>query len=280
MFTALHPLVRLLYFAGVIILPLFLSDPVVSLLFIIFAVAYQALRKGRRCQKELLFAGVLMLFTALGNFLFNHMGMTVLLPLFSYDLTLESLLYGVSQGLGFAAVLLWFTVLSETADSERVLYLFRFMPKTALVFSMVLGFIPRFQQKAQDIREARLGLNGGRSDGGLKSAFSDFGALLNYVLESSIVTAEAMEARGYRSDAMHFRRYRIKGIDIQMMIVILILTVSTVLCRQHGCEIAYDPSFSITVQAAGILFPSLLAAIPFMVTLWEELRWKYSSVKE
>jgi energy-coupling factor transport system permease protein len=217
--------------------------------------------------------------------LFAHYGADVLFTIKNTDFTLEALIYGLNQGVVFAGVMLWFSALSYNADGDRVLYLFSFAPKLALIFSIILGFIPRFNKKLKDISDARKALGGGESPAGLKekynTALNNLSALITYSLESSIITADSMNARGYKQGALSVKRYRLCVQDIVLLFAVLMcFGVDFCYKATGGITFIFDPvirieSFSIT---ALILFV-FVQMIPFFVEMWEDMLWKLSNAR-
>ena len=284
-FSKLHPAVQLLFFAVSIIIPLSFSNPFLSALSLIGAVLYHLLTSGKKALKTMEFALVVMVFVSLFNLLFAHYGVDVLFTVKDIDFAIEALFYGFHQGIVVACSLIWFTALGRCIDSERIIYLFRFAPKCALIFSIVLGFIPRFLQKLNDISDAELGLNGGIRPHGakakLKSAINHFSALISYSLESSIITADSMSARGYHPKAVRAGRYHYTVFDIIMLIIIFVLSLEVIIQKAIGnLSFIFEPKIAIDrLSLPAVICFGLLELIPIFLDLWENLQWKLSTVK-
>lgn len=108
--------------------------------------------------------------------------------------TLESLFYGMCQGIMFSAVITWFSCYSQVVTSERFMAVMgRFAPNCALVLSMALSFIPRLKKNAAEINDARMLLDSGSNR--LSKSVKNFSALLTLTLEESIDTADSMKSR-------------------------------------------------------------------------------------
>lgn len=281
-FSKLHPTVLFLYFLMSLAAVLTFNNPIISALSLFGALIYTFALFGKGALKRLGFS-VLVIFTvALFNFLFARYGVDVLFTVRDTDFTLEALFYGVNQGMIVASTILWFTALGKCVDSEKLVYLFRFSPKSALLISMVLGFIPRFLKKQKEIREARLALCGGETEGGIKGKFSaalsDLSALTTYALEGSIITANSMNARGYNPYVIRRGRYKFNSDDLIVLILITSL-FSFVLFQKFigNLSFVFEPQIYIkrlSIPAAVCFF--ILELLPSIVDLRGILLWKRS----
>lgn len=168
------------------------------------ALAYAACLKGRKAlTKSLGFLAPVALLAAVLNPVFSHEGVTVLAYLPSGNpLTLESIAYGGAAAAMLAALLLWFTCLSEVLSSDKLIYLFgRALPALSLLLSMILRFVPRFLRQFRATAEARRGLGQDIAKGSLLqrmgAAVTVFSMVVTWSLESSVETADSMKSRGY-----------------------------------------------------------------------------------
>ena len=161
-FSKLHPIFHFLYFIGMFALVVSVYNPFFVAVSFLGVIAYEINCRGRQALSSLKLTIAVVLVVSMFNMLFAHYGEDVLFVIGNTEFTLEALFYGVNQGFTLATMILWFGAFSRTTDSEKVIYVFRFAPKTALLFSMVLGFIPRFSRKLKEIEDAQLGLNGGQ----------------------------------------------------------------------------------------------------------------------
>ncbi len=281
----LHPFSQLLFFALTLIVPLILINPYFSLASLLAAVLYIVISDGRKSLKTLIFSLLAVLFVGIFNMAFVHRGETVLFTVKNSAFTLEALCYGFNQGMLLASVLIWFMLLGKCIDSERVIYLFRFSPKLALIFSMVLGFIPRFTRKAGEIRESRLALAGGKTPEGLNEKFrfavQNFSALVSYSLESSIITSKSMEARGYNPKAVRTSRFKVSVFDTLFMIInALILVLIVANFTAGNIDFVFQPAMYMRRLSLPALILFFVAELyPFFSILWENIKWKLLSVK-
>ena len=146
-FSKLHPTVQLLFFTESLVLIMSINSPLFSAGALICALLYSFKLKGRTAFKTVGFSAAATAVIGVFNMLFAHYGETVLFTLKSTDFTFESLFYGINQGLIVSAALIWFDAFSRVVDSERVVYLFRFAPRTALLFFDCARFYSAFFKK-------------------------------------------------------------------------------------------------------------------------------------
>lgn len=279
-FFKIHPTVQLVYFALNLIIVMTVNNPFFSAAALAGALAYSVkLNKGRSVS-DFKLSLIMSVLVSLFNMLFVHYGDTTLFALGNTQFTLEALLYGFNQGMVLSSVIIWFVIFSKMFDSERVIYILRFAPKTALIFSMVLGFIPRFKAKLNDIETARRCLNG-EKQGKIKNAINNLSALVTYSLESSIITADSMQARGYNPKAMRRGRFKWCGCDFAVLAAVLLPAVFIVIGIVSGRTVFdFQPVIFYTSQCVpAVLCFCLFEIIPLIVDLIEDLLWKKSSAK-
>jgi energy-coupling factor transport system permease protein len=138
------------------------------------------------------------------NALTTHFGETVLfslpeiIPLLGGPITVEALLYGMTNGLVLATLFAAFTVLNLAVPIRDLI---RIIPRAfypvALVLSIAVTFVPTTLRQIRQIREAQA-VRGHRMKG-LRDWFPLFMPLLVGGLERALQLAEAMTARGFAS---------------------------------------------------------------------------------
>lgn len=228
----------------------------------------------------------LILFAALSIItpLFNHRGNTVLLVVNNVPVTLEAFLCGIYNAAMVISVIYWFRVFGEIMTDDKVLYIFgRFSKKLALVISVALRYVPLLSERTAKVREA-CKVQGLYEDGNiiarLKSEVKVFSAVTTYALEKGMITADSMEARGYRTARRtQYTSYRFKITDAALIAVSLLLCVSGIFCASKGyagIEFFPDiilPRFSAFSALFNIMY-FVAAALPCLVFAKEELKWK------
>lgn len=284
-FSKLHPIVLLIYYLAVFVIVLSAGNPVFSGICLVGAILYCVKIKGSTAVASLTFVLYILIFVSLFNMLFVHYGETVLFKIKDTAFTLEALFYGFNQGLVLSAVILWFDAFSHCFDSEKVICVFRFAPKFALLFSMVLGFIPRFTKKLSDIRNAQLGLLGGQQPKSLKERIiqsrDNLSALITYSLESSIITADAMDARGYNPRTVRKSRFRFTFTDAVVLAFLTGLFSTVLIIKSHGgISFVFQPAVRFeSLSLTAVLCFAVLELMPAVIDLLEDARWKLSSAK-
>lgn len=284
-FSKLHPITSFAFFVLTFVFILTLNNPFFSAVSLLCAQAYETRIRGKQVLKSLKFTFAILIFVSLFNMIFAHYGEDVLFKIKETEFTLEALFYGFNQGMVLAAVVIWFSSFSIVLDSEKIIYIFRFAPKCALIFSMVLGFFARFNKKLKDIRDAQTALNGGINDKTLKekykTAINNFSSLVTYSLESSIITADSMNARGYNPRAVRYSRYRFNISDIVFLVIMIVLSAFILYHKFKGNlvfvfdPVIYSESFSMVAFISFIL----LELFPTLLDLWEDFLWRLSVVK-
>lgn len=112
--------------------------------------------------------------------------------------TLEAVLFGGASGMMMLSAAMWFYSYGKIVTSEKFLYLFSpLAPTAAQMLDTSLRLIPKLAEQAQEVwrvqkqfapKEKRLVL--------CKKVMT---ALLTWVLEDAVDTADSMKARGYGS---------------------------------------------------------------------------------
>ena len=284
-FYKFHPIVQAVFFIACFVLVMSVNNPFFSAVSLVCSVLYSLRLKGKEIFSTIKFCTFLIIFASLFNMLFAHYGEDVLFTVKDTQFTLEALFYGFNQGMVVSSVILWFIAFGEIMDSEKIIYILRLTPKCALIFSMVLGFMPRFIKKHYDIKAAKTALYGNSMPKGfrnkLKSSAENFSALVSYSLESSIITSDSMLARGYNPKAVRYNRFKITAKDVFALLILTAFAVCVFVQMLRGEIIfVFDPeiyceSFSALAFSAFVLFQ----LFPLIVDLWEDLLWRLSIAK-
>ena len=280
-FARYHPVVNLLYFVFVLGFSMVLRHPVYQGISLLCAAVYSLRCTGRKGLLFLLkYALPLIWLTALINPAFNHEGVTILcyLPL-GNPLTLESILYGISAGVMFATVLLWFTGVNRVFTTDKCVYLFgRVLPSLSLLLSMTLRFIPRFHRQIETVKETQKCLGADTENGALftrmKNALRVFSVVVTWSLENSIETADSMKSRGYglgRRSA--YSIYRFEERDKAVLGTILALGIP-ILCGAMAGGAAFRFYPSVRIAAYSPVNCLLQAAYFALCSIPVTLNWK------
>ena len=284
-FSRLHPIVGIVYFAAVISFSMFLMNPVCLAVSLSCAVANAVQLNGR---KTVLFGLKFILPTAvlvmLINPIVNHAGVTMLTYLpWDNPLTLESVVYGIASAVMLSSVVFWFSSFNKVMTADKLVYLFgKIAPALGLLLSMAFRFVPRFSAQFREVRTARKLL--GREKSGfiekIKDAVRVISVMLSHSLEDSIETADSMKARGYGlKGRTAYSNYSFTKRDAIALLLICISTASLIVLRVFGtAKYRYFPSVKgeLTGIDSVIFFTLyfLLMIMPFVINIWEGIRWK------
>ena len=282
-FKNLHPAVLFFYFLSVIFLEMFSFNPVFLISGFIGALLYTAVTdKVSYTFKSLIGYLLIVLIVGVTNPLFSHNGATPILFINDNRITLEAFIYGAVLGLAVSAALIWFHCFNSVFDSEKIMLLFgRISPKTALVISMSLNFVPAFIRNFKSIKAAQRSLPMSR----FKRYIFSFSAVISQSLENAVITSDSMSARGYgRRKRTFYSRFRFTGYDGAYLCFILILTVVSYLPTFIGMNsFTYYPYFTSSaltpIVVSGYASFALLVLTPFLFEIKEDIKWKYSISK-
>ena len=285
-FSNYHPIALMTYFISVLLISMFVSNPVLQALALLGGILFSTiLLKRRENLSNIGFYIPLFLMIAVTNPLFSHNGVTPLFFLNGNPVTLEAFIYGIGIAVMIVGVMIWCKCFSEIMTSDKFLYLFgRIIPKLSLVLSMALRFIPMFKRQMQKVNRAQkaMGLYTTKSFmDKLKSASRVFISLITWSLENAMDTSDSMKARGYglkgRTNFSLFRFYKNDAILLIINAVMILITLIGVANGQT--TFSYYPRISeinISVNAI-IVYVSfgVLSFLPFVIELKEALVWKY-----
>ena len=201
-FGKVHPLPLFTYFIVMLLFSMFLRNPVIVLLSLLGSGAFAATLTDRREKlSDLKFYIPLSVLIAVTNPLYSHNGRTPLFFVNGNAFTLEAVAYGVFIAAMIIAVLMWSKSYSKIVTGDKFLYLFgRVTPKTALILSVALRYVPILNRQAQKTRETQktLGLfSTGSVADNLVSGAKVYSALVGWSLENAVETGRHMRSRGW-----------------------------------------------------------------------------------
>ena len=273
-----HPFSLLVFFLCVILISMFSKNPVILLISVFFSLGLLLKLRGlRNMLKFLRLTLILALLTAIINPMFNHRGRTVLARFKSGNaLTLEACFYGLYAALILISVFAWFSGFNHCFDTDKLLYIFGSLsPRLALTLSMSLRFVPEFTAKAGEIRKMQKMLGGvGKKGlmGKFRNAMAVFGALLTWVLESSVTRSESMKMRGYgQAKRRMYSIYRWEAEDTCLTVFSLVFTGVYILLLSRGSfdfwfyPVIYGDIFS----AGAVLGYAVLAALMLLPVIFD-----------
>lgn len=279
-FSKYNPKAAFSFFLLEIILTIVIFNPIMLAVSFISAFAYKLKLDGRAAVSYLFkFVLPLVLLVTAFNFVFSHYGMSILFVWLEMNFTAESLFYGFNQGMLLGSVIMWFSCYSRVITAERFIAVFgRIIPNTALIFSMVLSFIPRLRKNAGEISDARQLVN---SESKLKKSINNFSALITMTLEESIETADSMKARGYNKGRSIYNKYHFSIKDFIFILFIVITSVVLVVLKSLGqLDFLFDPVIKMgRLPIWAVIIFVVMSLLPVIIDLLEDMRWSYLKQK-
>lgn len=287
----IHPIVLFFYFLIIIFISMFSVNPIMILIsFTSSLLLYALLTSFKKMIKMFLGFMVFILLMALINPIFSRNGSTVLFTIRYYKFTLESMLYGFFTTMMLTSVIIWFASYSLVFKSDKFIYLFgKVIPKTSLVLSVTLNFIPRFTKYFKEVDDAQkaLGIYSIENKGFLnkvKMKLRVFSIVLGMGLESSIDTADSMRARGYGiNNRSNYSIFKWRISDCFLGIFWLIISLVIIIFIIKTGEYNYYPSmnkFSFDYKSI-VLYSAffILTISSTILEIKENILWHYLKLK-
>ena len=288
-FCNYHPTVAFLYFVCVIVFTCLSLNPISVSVAFLAAFTYSAVLKGRDAfLKNLLIMPVLFVGMALINPAFNHRGVTILAYLPSGNpLTLESVCFGLIASAMVLSMILYFSCFNEVMTSDKIIYLFgKISPSISLVFSMALRAVPKFIRQFKEIIKVQKAAGRDAYSGNLvkraKNGLTAVSAMLTWVLEDAIETADSMKSRGYGLPGRTaYSVYTFTKRDKKAILFIALTAAYTAFGMSLG-KLSFNcfPSIKIaeiSPYVISVFFAELmLMAMPVIIEITEHRKWKYT----
>lgn len=286
-FSTYHPVILFAFFGSVLVITMFLMQPVFLVITFAGSCAYSIRLNGKKAIKFNLIGMLpLLAIMAVLNPAFNHQGVTILLYVNDNPITLEAILYGVAAATMFVSVIMWFSCYNAVMTSDKFIYLFgRLIPALSLVFSMVLRFVPHFKAQIKLISNAQKCIGRDVSNGNVwqraRNGLKILSIMITWVLENTIETADSMKSRGYglrgRTSFSIFRfDARDKSILLLMLGLIAIIAVGVFL---NIIFITYYPAVRTNETTPASVFVyvayGLLCVLPLIIDIAEDFKWRY-----
>lgn len=225
-FDSYHPMINFIYFAAAISCTVCFQHPVFLGISFVCAFLYSVKLNG---WKNLILNLCLVLLTvvyASWYASYNHFGVTNLqVNYIGNHITLESVVYGLVQGMTIATVVFWCCCIFKLITADKVVYLFgRISPRLSLFLSILLRSIPRIGVRAKQIEFSREGIGRGIRQGNLWQRFRHLLALISilitWTLEDFVESSNSMKSRGYSlRGRTAFSIYRFDNRDRGLVIV-------------------------------------------------------------
>ncbi len=281
-FKTFDPTVPMTYFLCVMSICVFTANPYLQLCALFGGVLLLLCIKKAKAVKLLLLCAAIIAVMGATNPIFVHRGLTELFHIGKNPYTLEALLYGLSLGCSIACLLIWFSVFNAIVTQDDILAVFgKRLPKTALVISMILGFIPKLRRKYTELLHAQHA-SGSMRKKSLRRTASLFTACLAYEAERVMDISMSMKARGYglknrtHAQRRHFRKSDAAAIAFSLALCI----VCFVFIGTERLDYWYYPRLSpggFDLTGVGCYF--LLCVSPVFFIVKERFLWRYCPAK-
>jgi len=286
-FAGYHPAVNFFFLCGAIFMGLVVQHPLWIVISFTSSICYAIYLGGRKALKFLLiFVTPMVVLTAVLNPVFVHQGVTILFYLGNNPVTREAVVYGITRGLMFGTGLLWFYCYQYLMTGDKFMHLFgKIIPAGSLIFSMVLGFIPRFTARMRQISDAQKCVGNDVTDGGIgdrmKHGMKVLSIMTTWSLENAIDTSDSMKSRGY---GLHNRSayvpYGLTKRDGALGMLVLVLLGMSVVATFTGMNlfVCYP---AISMAETGLkegwfaLAYAIYCFIPIWLNLLEGMKWKH-----
>lgn len=285
-FEKRHPVVLLFYFTAVLMVAMFMENPAVSVSALLGGMLFCAVwTTAREKREDVCFYVPLFFLLAVTNPLFSHNGVTPLFFMNGNAVTLEAVIYGAAIAVMVVGVMLWCKNFGFVMSSDKIVYLFgRVIPKLSLVVMAALRYIPMLKRRAREVGNAQRALGLYSTDSyfdRVRAALSVFSALIGWSMEAAVETGRAMRARGYGLKGRRcYSDYRWRGSDRLLLFVGMAALAWTLGAGVSGAVgFSYYPR--ITPLPAGAYAVSayfayaVLAFLPFLIEVEENIRWSY-----
>lgn len=277
-----HPAVALLYCGVALVLAMSSMQPVYLVLTFLGQLAWSACLGRGSALSKLVWQAPLVLILAVANPIFSPSGSTVLLRVGTWALYLESLIYGICQGIMLCNSLMAFSNVSEILTSDKVMEVMaRRLPTVALMISMTMRLIPRYTRRGTEVMDVDAactssGAAAGRR-GRLREAMRLSTVLLGWGMEDSLQTVDSMVARGWQSGARRttYSRRRFGRLDLAAVLGVGLVGLLAFVCQiQASGQMRFYPRITGIAPWFSYAPYVVFFAVPLATALYEELSCK------
>ena len=286
-FKSVHPISAFVFFVFAFMLSMTASHPLLLAVSFITGLTYDIKLSGKKAVSFFLKVILPMVFLiTFFNGIFSHYGVTVLFKIPNgNNFTLEALVFGFVFSIRTASALLWLNSFNEIITSDKFIFLFgRISPKTALVISMVLRFIPLVRSQSEEIKKAEKGVGNLPTEkdfiGKIRHGARRLSILISWTLEKGIDSADSMKARGYGlTGRTSFNSY---PFTLEDTLFLMLSLIASVMFFYVGAEYkaGYNPVIDVpmpdNLSLIFIIFIALVLLLPTFYDLREEIKWSIS----
>ncbi len=290
-FSKFHPIINIAFFLTAVVSTMMFFDVYFVPLSFLAAFSYGLFIGGKKFIKMVLIfvLPVVILSTAFNMYL-NQTGDTIIFQYKYTIITMEAALYGLVSGLAFGSILMWFYSYNAVVTSDKFLFVFgKIMPTLALVFSMVLRFIPLFTKRANLIVTGQKAIGKDPGSGTKKEktrhGIKILSIMITWSLENSIDTSDSMKARGYglkgRTTYSNFKFTYTDGLVAAVLTALIIIIFAGI--PNFGTTIFFYPYIEVVYNS--LIWPviyicaGIFCFLPLLLNLKEAVQWKYLESK-
>lgn len=282
-FSGFHPAVNLCFFMMVLVMTMFINQPVYLLISLFSSCGYLLYLQGKKGMgRQVGYLLPILLGMAILNPVFNHEGVTILLYLPNDNpITLEAICFGLASAVMMGASIVWFNCCNTVFTSDKIIYLFgRIIPAMSLLISMTLRFVPRFKNYLQSVLRVQKAMHEPENTKEqLQQAMAAFSSTVSWAMEQSIVSADSMKSRGYGIQGRTaFSIYLFEKRDGVAFLTMAVLCLGAVVPSVAGwLSWVWYPSMSGdllgSVQLLSYFCYGSLCNLPLIIDLSEDRKW-------
>lgn len=285
MFMRLHPFVNVVYFLGMMVFTMLYMDPLLLGVTGVICFFYLVYLEGIGGFKENLTLLPFILLLGFVNPVFNHNGRTVLFRIKGIPFTLEAFFFGLVSAVMIYDMILLFRIFHMIMTSDKIIVVFsKVFPTGALLFTMVLRFVPMYKLQIQRMHAARIGIgqsgNEKKKLQKIRNGVELISGLFTWSLENALETADSMKGRGFGLKGRTFYlRTKLTRADISVLIWEAVCVAGMVYgAVNRAYHVVYYPVFQWNkggmADVAGYVFFTAFAGIPLLLDGKEEVTWK------
>lgn len=289
-FSKVHPFVLMFYFVSVIVISMFSGNPLIQLISLMGSILFCfTLTNTKEKLNDIFFYVPLTILISITNPLFSHNGETPLFFMNGNAITLEAIIYGVNISVMIVSVMIWFKTYSMIMTSDKFVFLFgKLIPKTSLILSMALKFIPVLKRQGQKINKSQKALGIYSTESyvdRLLFSMRNISSLISWSMENAVNTSQSMQARGYglkghTSYSNYYFRLRDYILLMLCLILFAVVIIGTTMGYISFSFYPYITNLNMSTYAIIIYICfTILALIPFFIEIGENIRWTYYKSK-
>ena len=289
-FSKIHPFVLLIYFISVLLIGMFINNPVINIITLIGGILFWAMMSNAKERlRDFRFYILMFFLISITNPIFSHNGKTPLFFINGNAVTKEAIVCGGFIGIMLVGIMLWFKCFNLIFTSEKIVYLFgKSIPKISIVITVILRYIPMLKGQAKNIKKAQkaMGLYSSNSYADkIRSQLRVMSSLIGWSMENAIETSKAMKLKGYGLKGHScYSVYKFRITDVIILGICLVMTVFVLIGAVRGeFDFSYYPEISmVNVNGFNILYYvsfGALTLMPFFIELEEIIRWNYCKSK-